>query len=73
MDKIANKYEVQPIALTTYQGIIYEVKMEIYKLKNLGITELSNSLNPVYFETKINVKRIQDSIMAKYARGVIFN
>ena len=42
LDKIANKYEVQPIALTSYEGI-----------SELGTTIRSNIL-----ETKVNVQKL---------------
>lgn len=46
LDKIANKYEVQPAALTNYQGI----------------QELSETINPAHIEQKVDIKKIMGKI-----------
>lgn len=52
LDKIANKYEVQPVALTSYQGI----------------TELANNIHPKYLQTNVNVVKLMKQIEKNYAR-----
>ena len=52
LDKLANKYEVQPVALTTYQGM----------------QELSDGIKPSEMETKVNVKKIMRKIQKSYTR-----
>lgn len=54
LDKIANKYEVQPVALTSYQGI----------------TELSNTIKPSVLESKVKIEKIQEGIQKNYTRMV---
>ena len=52
LDKIANKYEVQPISLQTYDGI----------------TQLQRSLKPQIFNQEINVTSIKSNINKQYSR-----
>lgn len=52
LDKIANKYEVQPGALTNYTGM----------------QELSETIKPNHLETKVNVKKELVKIQKNYNR-----
>ena len=52
LDKIANKYEVQPVALTSYNAM----------------QELADNINPKEFETKINIKSFQKQIQTNFTR-----
>jgi len=53
LDKKANKYEVQPEALSSYQGI----------------EELSRSLPPSVFTSKVSVDRVKNNFRMKLSRG----
>ena len=55
LDKIANKYEVQPIALVSYQGI----------------TDLNSTIKPSILETKVSVQVLQKQIERDYTRLVL--
>eukprot|EP00828_Plagiopyla_frontata_P036748 TRINITY_DN4843_c0_g1_i2.p1 TRINITY_DN4843_c0_g1~~TRINITY_DN4843_c0_g1_i2.p1 ORF type:complete len:361 (-),score=64.47 TRINITY_DN4843_c0_g1_i2:48-1130(-) len=52
IDKIANKFEVQPMSLNTYQGI----------------SDLQENIKPSYFESQISIKKTQEQIEKKYGR-----
>mmetsp|Transcript_6184 Transcript_6184/g.5574 ORF Transcript_6184/g.5574 Transcript_6184/m.5574 type:complete len:401 (+) Transcript_6184:795-1997(+) len=52
IDKLSNKYEVQPISLTTYQGV----------------HDLVMNMNPNILETKVNIHKIVDKIEKNYTR-----
>ena len=52
IDKLSNKYEVQPISLTTYQGV----------------QDLVQTIRPSQLETKINVKKLITKIEKNYTR-----
>lgn len=52
LDKLANKFEVQPVALTTYQGI----------------SDLTTTIKPSILETKITVTTIIKQIDKDYTR-----
>ena len=52
LDKIANKYEVQPISLQTYDGI----------------SQLQRSLKPQIFTQEINVTSIKSNVNKQYSR-----
>ena len=53
LDKKANKYEVQPEALSSYQGI----------------EELSRSLPASVFTSKVSVDRVKNNFKMKLSRG----
>ena len=53
LDKKANKYEVQPEALSSYQGI----------------EELSRSLPAYVFQSKISVDKVKHNFSSKLSRG----
>lgn len=53
LDKKANKYEVQPEALSSYQGI----------------EELSRSLPPSVFSSKVSVDKVNFNFKSKLSRG----
>ena len=55
MDKIANKYEVQPLALGNYQML----------------QALHEGIRPREFETRVNLKKETREIEKKYTRLVI--
>lgn len=57
IDKLSNKYEVQPISLTTYQGI----------------NDLVTTMNPKHLEFKVNINNIILGIQKKYTRMVRLN
>jgi hypothetical protein len=57
IDKISNKYEVQPIALTTYQGT----------------TELAITIPKPYIETKVSVQTLTTKIQKAYNRQEILH
>ncbi|CAD8060087.1 unnamed protein product [Paramecium sonneborni] len=52
LDKIASKYEVQPVALNTYKGL----------------TELSSTIKPSILETTVNVGQFIKTIEKDYTR-----
>jgi len=52
LDKIANKYEVSPAALNTYQGL----------------EQLTQGIKPSVFETKVNVEAYLKNIEKSYTR-----
>lgn len=55
LDKISNKYEVQPLALTSYTGV----------------GNLVPTIKPSVLETQVDVVKVMGQIEKAYTRGVI--
>jgi len=76
IDKLSNKYEVQPISLTNYQGVhdlamtikpsLLETNIQVYKL----ITRIEKSYTRLELAHRLELKKAQDAIEKRLVKVV---